>query len=72
MYRPIGTSSNTYSPFAFVRVRQTKLCALTVGGKRASSFLFNGPSFEHVGDGRLVSVDEARKSNTSMESNGDD
>jgi hypothetical protein len=25
-----------------------------------------------VGDGRLVSVDEARKSNTSMESNGDD
>jgi hypothetical protein len=61
-----------YSPLALVRVRQTKYCALTVGGKRESSILFNGPSLEHVGDGRLFSLDEVRKSNTSMETNGDD
>jgi hypothetical protein len=41
-----------------------------VGGKRASSFLFNGPSFEHVGVGS--SLDDVRKSKTSMETNGED
>ncbi len=53
-----------------MRVRQTKFCGLTVGGKSAISFLFNGPSLEHVGAGRF-SLDEARKSNTSIEINGD-
>ncbi len=68
----MGTSSNIYSPLALVRVRQTKLCELTIGGKRESSFLFNGPSLEHVADGRLFSFEEARKSKTSIEINGDD
>jgi len=57
---------------AFVRVRQTKFCALTIGGKSESSFLFNGPSFEHVGNGRLFALDEVRKSKTSIETKGDD
>jgi hypothetical protein len=68
----MGTSSNIYSPLALVRVRQTKFCALTIGGKRESSFLFNGPSLEHVADGRLFSFEEVRKSKTSIEINGDD
>jgi hypothetical protein len=57
---------------AFVRVRQRKFCAFTIGGKSESSCLFNGPSFEHVGDGRLFSFDDVRKSKTSMETNAED
>lgn len=45
---------------------------MTVGGNNEISLALNGLSLEHVDDGTLLSLDEARNNNTSIEINGDD